>query len=124
MNFSRLTGIFCDAAGNILRRLCVYCFRTIMRILPRNYFAKKIMENSKRYIGEKTKRVGEFTAYEHGLIDRKIFSSFTELEFEGKMYKAPSGYDELLTSHYGDYMTPPPPEERILPPPFTAYIKD
>lgn len=32
--------------------------------------------------------------------------------FEGKMFCIPSGYDNVLTTEYGDYMIPPPEEER------------
>ena len=35
-----------------------------------------------------------------------------ELEFEGRKYMAPKGYDRILTSIYGDYMQLPPPEKR------------
>ncbi len=34
------------------------------------------------------------------------------LEFEGRMLPAPIGWDAMLTNLYGDYMTPPPEEER------------
>lgn len=33
--------------------------------------------------------------------------------FEGIEVNIPSGWDSILTSHYGDYMTPPPVEKRI-----------
>lgn len=40
------------------------------------------------------------------------FSEPTELAFEGQMFSVPSGWDALLTNMFGDYMTPPPEEER------------
>lgn len=36
-----------------------------------------------------------------------------KIEFEGKMYNAPSDYDYILKRIYGDYMQLPPPEKRI-----------
>ena len=32
--------------------------------------------------------------------------------FEDKLYSVPVGYDNVLTTEYGDYMTPPPEENR------------
>ena len=124
MNFLRLTDIFSNAGGNILRRLCVYAFRTIIRIFPIGYFPRKLAENSKRYSHEDTRRIGEFVEYYYSLVSREAVSSFVDLEFEGKKYKAPIGYDELLTQYYGDYMTPPPPEQRVRHHLFTGYMKD
>ncbi len=40
------------------------------------------------------------------------FISTCNVEFEGHMLPAPAGWHEYLTSVYGDYMTPPPPEKR------------
>lgn len=40
------------------------------------------------------------------------FEQTTRLEFEGKLYNAPSGYKRILEIEYGDYMTLPPESER------------
>lgn len=125
MSFKRFNGIFTEAHGNIVRRLCVYAFRTILKIFPRDYFTRKVAENSKRYMLKNTRRIGEFVSNYQALIDKSAVSSFVDLEFEGKKYKAPIGYDELLTQYYGDYMTPPPLEKRTRTHSFfTGYMKD
>lgn len=36
-----------------------------------------------------------------------------ELDFENHRFYAPQRWDDLLSEHYGDYMTPPPPEKRV-----------
>lgn len=36
------------------------------------------------------------------------FKEKVQVEYEGKQYPAPAGYDAVLTQIYGDYMTPPP----------------
>lgn len=37
-----------------------------------------------------------------------------EWDFEGYKMPVPNGYDHILTTIYGDYMTPPPEDQRIL----------
>ena len=41
-----------------------------------------------------------------------ISSKECSLDFEGVSFKVPVNYKQYLTDAYGDYMTPPPPEER------------
>ena len=36
-----------------------------------------------------------------------------KLEFEGSLYDVPNDYDHILTTVFGDYMTPPPKNQRI-----------
>ena len=44
----------------------------------------------------------------------KQFAELTDADFEGLKVKIPVKYDEVLTILFGpDYMTPPPPEERV-----------
>ena len=54
---------------------------------------------------------------------REVLEKMTRLEFEGKMYNAPAGYDEWLTALYGDYMELPPVEKRVSTHFFKAYEK-
>lgn len=44
-----------------------------------------------------------------------------ELSFEGNMFKAPAGYDDVLKVLYGDYMCLPPAEKRVTHHDFKAY---
>lgn len=115
--------IFAPAEGSLLRRLCVYAFRMLLRISPRYYFVRKAIENSKRYISQNTARVGDFSVCcEMRMVcDKKVFNDFIDVEFEGRKYKAPVGYDEWLRVMYGDYMQLPPVEERVSHHTFIAY---
>ena len=45
--------------------------------------------------------------------DFDLFDSLIKVEFEGYCFNASSQYDRYLSLRYGDYMTPPPIEERI-----------
>lgn len=53
----------------------------------------------------------------------EIFSSHTELPFEGKSYWAPVGYDQWLSLRYGDYMQLPPAEQQVTHHQFKGYLR-
>lgn len=57
------------------------------------------------------------------LMDKKWFASRVLRQFEDRSFYIPVGYDALLTACYGDYMTPPPEEERVTHHTFVAYYK-
>jgi len=44
---------------------------------------------------------------------KEIFDHYKYSAFEGKSYRIPENYDELLKIQYGDYMKLPPIEERV-----------
>lgn len=48
------------------------------------------------------------------VFDRVFLTERTTAMFEGMAYPIPVGYDKLLTVLYGDYMTLPPEEERVI----------
>lgn len=83
----------------------------------------KMIENSKSYASIETRRVGNFTSYTRMACEKSVFRESILVEFEGKMYKAPIGYDEWLKSFYGDYMKLPPEEKRVSHHSFVAYKK-
>lgn len=47
-------------------------------------------------------------------IDPKAYNNKISIEFEGRFFAAPEEYDYILTTIYGDYMTPPPENERFF----------
>lgn len=110
--------------GGLLRRLAVYGFRAVLRIFPRHYFVRELVRNAKKFSGTDTGLVGDFTGLRDAVCRREILEEMTELEFEGKKYKAPKGYDEWLRRLYGDYMKLPPESERVSTHVFKAYERD
>ena len=44
--------------------------------------------------------------------DRDGYGSFTELSFEGELFRVPENYDAVLRTQFGDYMTLPPEGQR------------
>lgn len=102
---------------NPVKKLGIWLANTI----PPGCLESRISRNSKRYADKDTGRVGNFTAIVRMCASKRIFDSFTEVEFEGKKYKAPVGYDEWLRLLYGDYMQLPPEEKRVSHHLFKAY---
>ena len=92
-------------------------------VFPKNYFVKKTIENSRKYVNENTTKVGNFCAYTRILCNKDIFASFVDVDFEGKKYPAPIGYDKWLSAFYGDYMQLPPKEKQVSHHTFEAYYK-
>lgn len=104
-----------------IKKIAKCARRIIYRVIyPQNYI-EQMVSNAKRFNCLETSRVGNFTSFARMVCDKKVFVSFVEVEFEGKMYKAPVGYDEWLRSFYGEYMTLPPIEKRVSHHSYIAY---
>ena len=52
-------------------------------------------------------------SYGKNVYPRRWFTHRSEVTFENGVYPIPADYDPLLTALYGDYMTLPPPQERV-----------
>ena len=55
---------------------------------------------------------GASSRYEKSVYPREWFTETVRLPFEDGCFPVSAHYSELLTTLYGDYMTPTPPEER------------
>ena len=113
-------------SGSLIRRIAIYGLMAVLRLFPENYFIRRIDKNAKKKYGADS---GYVHCYVTGRVpgvgcDRQLMSTLTELEFEGKYYPAPTGYDTWLTLFYGDYMTPPPVEKRVTRHDFRAYWRE
>ena len=55
------------------------------------------------------------TSYDiyHDAHPRACYDSYIKNEFEGYYFRAPVGYDLILTKQYGDYMTPPEASQQV-----------
>ena len=106
------------------KRIMRFFLNIYLKFVPKNYYVKKLINNSKRYANEDTGGVGNFTSKTKFICDKSIFQDFVDVSFEGKKYPAPVGYDKWLKSFYGDYMKLPPKEKRVSNHVFKAYMKD
>ncbi|MBQ8371404.1 MAG: LicD family protein [Clostridia bacterium] len=105
-------------------------------------FAKKILWgcwlSSKRFLKKTKKEHGKYPYHSSryvGVLEscwnskknrvlKESFEGTAEVEFEGYCLKAPSGYHEILTNIYGDYMKLPPIENQVAEHDFIAYLKE
>ena len=109
--------------SSLKKRIMRFFLNIYLKFLPKNYYIKKSIENSKKYMNENTKRVGNFTSATRMTGDKKIFASFVPVTFENRKYPAPVGYKEWLKAFYGDYMKLPPKEKQVSLHKFKAYYK-
>lgn len=78
--------------------------------LPLLKFLTKRCENwIKQYDMDSASKVMVFDCR---VYNKDIFRDAIDVEFEGRKFLAPVGYDEFLKTTYGDYMQPPPENER------------
>lgn len=56
-------------------------------------------------------------------VPRETIKQSVDVAFEGRLYKTMAGYDEFLKRVYGNYMVPPPENERTTHHAFKVYWK-
>ena len=89
-----------------------WCFVRIDRI------AKRFISNTNsKYIANAV----ILAKGEREILEREWFEEQIDLEFEGKLYKAPVGADSYMKRLFGDYMKLPPKEKQVSHHSFKAY---
>lgn len=92
--------------GRIFQILCIILVNFIEKdhaVLSREKLLQKYNENPTGYIGN-----WPFSDYPIDLLNK-----FTQINFEGIKFYVPNDYHTFLTYAYGDYLTPPPEEQRL-----------
>lgn len=98
--------------------------RLLFKFIPITRFNRKLMKIITAYNDCSTLQMSKLNIrYEPFLMPSSIFDGYTELDFEGQSFMAISHYDEYLKLMYGDYMTPPPPEQRVVKHNYKAFYK-
>lgn len=88
---------------------------------------KKIAKINSYYDFEKCRYVGATDSLYNSINNRnpkEWYESTVLLEFENCQFKAPVGYDEILTKMYGDYMKLPPEDKQVTHHSNKVYLKD
>ena len=58
------------------------------------------------------------------IMEKRIYSDYCQLQFQGEQFMAPEHYDEFLTAIYGNYMELPPEDKRVTHHTYKAYLLD
>jgi len=100
--------------NTLLNNFLIILGRLIAFWVPINGFLKSMEKNVRKIPINKANKVGTVTeGYITSLpYSYKCISKMIDWPFEDTMLKVPVGYDELLTTLYGDYMTPPPKKKQ------------
>lgn len=95
-----------------IKKLSLFLSTPLKNKTIKNYFRKQV----EKYRGIETEYLGSFSGnlrYKNIFFKRSDFSNPIRVPFEDLMLPLPSGYNNILTQIYGDYMTPPPKEKQI-----------
>ena len=109
---------------NPVKRIAKGCLMSFCKMLGAKHYIKKIIKETckdgqtgKNYVGCKV-----WCVYgTKGVIPAEAFADSVDVEFEGRMFPAPVGYDIYLTCLYGDYLPEPPKEKQKTHHGFKAY---
>ena len=96
-------------------------------VRSKKYYQSKVDKLQKPYSFNDSKYVGCTASLYNSKKNRHDISLYSEsvlLDFEGKKFKAPVGYHEILTAMYGDYMKLPPVENQVTHHSNTTFFKD
>lgn len=108
-----------SAIKHFIRLVLFYLFRP----LPANIIAKRISRFAEKVDFNASETVAS-SIFGYGRdeeVVRSVFDSYVDVDFEGRKFKAMSGYETFLHNIYGDYMQLPPEEKRVLKHNFKAY---
>ena len=94
----------------------IVCSRTKAKFVPWKSCSEIVSEVEKimmAYDFDKSNYICSVNDMECFRFSRDSVKDYVMVQFEGEEYRAPIGYDEVLTQQYGDYMKLPPVEERV-----------
>ena len=99
--------------------------KIVYMLIPYSYIQKRIYSQATNNKFSESKYVDEFVfGPKYTRIEREVFESYIDVDFEGYMLKTVKEYDKLLRLGYGDYMKLPPKEQQITHHNFHAFWKD
>lgn len=111
-------------SNSIINIIKIPYFYFIKRFFNLRKLLVKVDKLSQKYSFDQSEYIACTVWYLKRFIFKKEwFKNDCFLLFDGEMYKVPSNYNEVLHVLYGDYMTLPPPNERVAHHFYKAYKK-
>lgn len=105
----------------ILRFLREFKTRLFLRVGNFHIYRDQLLECTIRYNNQNTECLMIAETNSFCRFPKDAFSEVVEVEFEGIKAMAPSKYDQILRSIFGNYMELPPVEQRVSGHDFKAY---
>lgn len=98
----------------------------VARLFGPEKLSKKITKSAKIFNYDKSKLVGSFmeAVGDNRIFSKELFKEECFLEFEGVQFAVPSGYKDILSAFYGDYMKLPPKEQQVFTHGYEAFIEE
>lgn len=100
---------------SIKDRIAFAAAKCITFFMSAGKLKQKCAEIMKRHSDENTQYIfpyGGAYSSDKELMPCNLFDDLIEVDFEDQQFPIFSNYDHYLTSLFGDYMTPPPPDKR------------
>lgn len=98
------------------RKILKYPAFLVTKLIGKDYFQKCLYQLAELKSYDESKYVGCVVWLSGGRKDifpREWFDQAISVSMEGREYKVPAHYDDILTHIYGDYMQLPPEKDRI-----------
>jgi lipopolysaccharide cholinephosphotransferase len=87
--------------------------KPVAKRIPIDWLVRKTSSRASRYSMENSDLVGVAVWGYPERVTSQAYSGIVQLPFEGHQYRAPSGYDAILSAKYGNYLQLPPPEVQV-----------
>ena len=103
--------------NSLKRKLMALAVLPVKIFYGRKKLRKKIDRMHEKYPYETSKFAGAIEGIcccRNDRAPKECFEEYIWADFEGYQFKMAKGYDVIMTELYGDYMTPPPVENRQL----------